>query len=58
MADRVADGRGSSEALNFLGLGTTVGASVILISESIEGASPLVAMVGVALTAATAILEG
>lgn len=56
MADRVADGRGSSEALNFLGLGTTVGASDILTSGSIEDASPL-AIVGVALKAATAISE-
>lgn len=55
MADRVAEGRGSSEALNFLGLGTTVGASVILVSLSAD-ASPF-AIAGGALTAAAAILE-
>lgn len=56
MADLVAEGRGSSDALNFLGLGTTAGISPILMSWSIEDVLPL-AIAGVALTAATAISE-
>lgn len=56
MADLVAEGSGSSDALNFLGLGTAAGISLILMSWSIEDALPL-AMAGVALTAATAIFE-
>lgn len=56
MAERVDDGRGSSEALNFLGLGTTVSPLTILVSVSVD-ASALGIAGAVALTAATAMFE-
>lgn len=56
MAERVDDGRGSSEALNFLGLGTTVRPLSILESVSMDASAFAIAG-AVALTAATAIFE-
>lgn len=56
MAERVEDGRGSSDALNFLGLGATVCPLTILVSGSMD-ASALDIAGAVALTAATAIFE-
>lgn len=56
MAERVDDGRGSSEALNFLGLGATVRPLAILESVSM-GASAFAIAGAVALMAATAIFE-
>lgn len=58
IAERVEDGRGSSEALKLLGLGSIVSPSVILASVSAGAiALPLGIACVVALTVTTAILN-
>lgn len=61
MADRVADGSGSSDALNCRGLGTTAGASAMLVSlpatASLSVVAGGVSAGTVALIAATAMTK-